>query len=96
MIFAQGERWTVKLDVRDLGGHLDTTYRAWGCTLVARVLAVLKVVWLVSALPLGYQGKLRILRTMYVPAALHGVEASHLSQGSLFEAEGCFCPSLLV
>ena len=21
--------WSVKLDVRDLGGHLDTTYRAW-------------------------------------------------------------------
>ena len=32
-----------KLDVRDLGGHLDTTYRAWGRTLVARVLAVLRV-----------------------------------------------------
>ena len=95
VISAQGERWTVKLDVRDLGGHLDTTFWAWGCTLVARVLAVLRVVWLVSASPLGFQGKLRILRTMYVPAALHGVEASHLS-GQSFEAEGCFCPSLLV
>ena len=28
VIFDQDERWTVKLDVRDLGGHLDTTYRA--------------------------------------------------------------------
>ena len=90
MVFAQGERWTVKLDVRDLGGHLDTTYRAWGCTLVARVLAVLMVVWLVSALPLGYHGKLRILRTMYVTAALHGVEASHLSQGGLFKLRAAF------
>ena len=35
VVFAQGERWTVKLDVRDLGGHLDTTHRAWGCTLAA-------------------------------------------------------------
>ena len=78
------------LDVRDLGGHLDTTYWAWGCTLVAWVLAVLRVVWLVSALPLGYQGKLRILRTMYVPAALHGVEASHLSQGSLLKLRAAF------
>ena len=25
----QGEKWTVKLDVRDLGGHLDTTCRGW-------------------------------------------------------------------
>ena len=56
VIFDQDERWTVKLDVRDLGGHLDTTYRAWGCTLAARVLAVLRVVWLVSALPLCYHG----------------------------------------
>ena len=38
VIFAQGERWTVKLDVRDLGGLLDTTYRAWGCTLVVACL----------------------------------------------------------
>ena len=27
-----GERWSVKLDVRNLGGHLDTLCRAWGCT----------------------------------------------------------------
>ena len=46
VVFAQDERSTVKMDVRDLGGHLDTTYRAWGCTLVARVVAVLGVVWL--------------------------------------------------
>ena len=25
-----GDRWSVKLDVRDLGGHLDATYRSWG------------------------------------------------------------------
>ena len=43
-------------------------------------LLFLRVVWLASALPLDYHGKLRILRTMYIPAALHGVEASHLSQ----------------
>ena len=70
---------------RDLGGHLDTTYRAWGRTLVARVLAVLRVVWLVSALPLDYRSKLRILRAMYIPAALHGVEASNLSQSNFLK-----------
>ena len=59
-------------------------------TLAARVLAVLRVVWLVSALPLGFRGKLRILRTMYVPAALHGIEASHLSQGILFKLRAVF------
>ena len=44
-----GDRWSVRLVVRDLGGHLDTTYRAWGCTLAARVSVVLWTVWLVSA-----------------------------------------------
>ena len=76
VISGEGERWSVKLDVRDLGGHLDSTYRAWGRTLAARVLSVLRVVWSVSALPLDYRSKLRILRTMYIPAALHGIEAS--------------------
>ena len=90
VISDKGEHWSVKLDVRDLGGHLDTTYRAWGRTLVARVLAVLKVVWLVSALPLDYRGKLRILRTMKIPAALHGIEASLLSQSNLLKLRAAF------
>ena len=30
-------RWTVRLDVRDLGGHLDTTFRGWSATLSCRV-----------------------------------------------------------
>ena len=38
VVFSQDEHWTVKLDVRDLGGHLDTTYRALGCTLAAGLL----------------------------------------------------------
>ena len=46
--------------------------------------------WLVSALPLGYLGKLRILRIMFIPAALHGIEASSLSQGSLFRLRAAF------
>ena len=65
-ISGEGERWSVKLDIRDLGGHLDSTYRAWGRTLASRVLAVLGAVWLVSALPLDYRGKLRILRAKYI------------------------------
>ena len=37
----EGDRWTVKLDVRDLGGHLDTTFRGWSSTLAARVCGLL-------------------------------------------------------
>ena len=29
----EGGTWTVKLDVGDLGGHLDTTFRGWSATL---------------------------------------------------------------
>ena len=90
LISGEGERWSVKLYVRDLGGHLDSTYRAWGRTLAARVLSVLRVVWLVSALPLDYRGKLRILRTMYIPAALHGIEASLLSQSNVLKLRAAF------
>ena len=25
----EGDQWSVKFDVRDLGGHLDTTFRGW-------------------------------------------------------------------
>ena len=85
-ISGEGEHWSVRFDVRDLGGHLDTTYRAW----VARVVAVLRVVWIVSALPLDYRGKLRILRTMYIPAALHGIEASLLSQSHVLKLRAAF------
>ena len=90
VISGEGERWSVRLGVRDLGGHLDTTYRAWGRTLAARVVAVLRVVWLVSALPLDYRGKLRVLRTMYIPAALHGIEAFLLSQSNVVRLRAAF------
>ena len=52
-ISGEGEHWSVRFDVRDLGGHLDTTYRAWSRTLGARVVAVLRVVWIVPAFASG-------------------------------------------
>ena len=55
-----GDQWSVRLDVRDLGGHLDSTLKA------TRVHSV-------AVLPLDFCGRLRILRTMHLPAALHGV-----------------------
>ena len=33
----EGDQWSVKFDVRDLGGHLDTTFRGWSSTLAGRV-----------------------------------------------------------
>ena len=31
----EGDKWSVKYDVRDLGGHLDTAFRRWSSTFAA-------------------------------------------------------------
>ena len=28
----EGDKWSVRFDVRDLGGHLDPTFRGWSST----------------------------------------------------------------
>ena len=38
---------------------------------------------LIFALPLDFHGRIRIVRSMYLPAALHGIEASLLASDSL-------------
>ena len=74
----EGDRWSVKLDVRDLGGHLDFTFRGWSTTLATRVRLVVAMLVLVFALPLDFYGRLRVVRSMFIPGALHGIEASSL------------------
>ena len=37
----EGDKWSVKFDVRDLGGHLDPAFRGWSSTLAARVRLVI-------------------------------------------------------
>ena len=56
-----GDKWTVELDVRDLGRHLETTYRRRAATLVGQVSGLLAAVLVVMALPLDFAGKLRVL-----------------------------------
>ena len=77
------DKWSVRFDVWDLGGHLDTTFRGWSSTLAARVRLVLSRLVLIFALPLDFHGRVRIVRSMYLPAALHGIEASLLASDSL-------------
>ena len=79
----EGDQWSVKFDVRDLGGHLDTTFRCWSSTLAARVRLVISRLVLIFALPLDFHGRVRVVRSMYLPAALHGIEASLLASDSL-------------
>ena len=70
-----GDRWSVKFDVRDLGGRLDTTFRVWSSTLAARVRLVISRLAPVFVLPLDFHGGVRVVRSMYLPASLHGIEA---------------------
>ena len=79
----EGDQWSVKFDVRDLGGHLDTTFRGWSSTLAARVRLVVSRLVLIFVLPLDFHGRVRVVRSMYLPAALHGIETSLLASESL-------------
>ena len=79
----EGDQWSVKFDVRDLGRHLDTTFRGWSSTLAARVRLVISRLVLIFVLPLDFHGRVRVVRSMYLPAALHGIEASFLAFKSL-------------
>ena len=80
VVTGEGDRWTVKLDVRDLGGHLDTTFRGWSSTLAARVRLILARLLVVFALPLHFHGRMVVLRNMFIPGALHGIEASFFAE----------------
>ena len=79
----KGDKWSVRFDVRDLGGHLDTTFRGWSSTLAARVRLVISRLVLISALLLDFHGRIRVVRSMYLPGALHGIEASLLASDCL-------------
>ena len=52
-----GSFWKVQLDVRDLGGHLDFTWRARAGTLSKRVREAILGVAAVGALSLGFEVK---------------------------------------
>ena len=79
----EGEKWSVRFAVRDLGGHLDTSFRGWSSNLAAGVRLVISRLVLIFALPLDFHGRVRVVRSMYLPAALHGIEASFLASDSL-------------
>ena len=87
----EGDRWSVIYDVRDLGGHLDTTFRGWSATLAARVRLVIARLVLIFVLPLDFHGRVRVVRSLFLPAALHGVEASLLASDSLLTLRSSIC-----
>ena len=60
-VSGDGRPWSVELDVRDLGGHLDFTRRARAGTLSRRVKEATHAVAAVGALPLGFKVKLGLV-----------------------------------
>ena len=88
-----GDKWSVRLDIRDLGGHLDSTFRA--VTLGSLMASAIPSVRAVAVLPLDFVGRLRILRTMHLLGALHGAEAS-LVYFWFEEAQDCLLSGFFV
>ena len=83
----EGDKWSVMFDVWDLGGHLDSTFRGWSSISAARVRLVMSRLVLIFALTLDFHGR----RSMYLPAALHGIEASLLASDSLRKLRSSLC-----
>ena len=75
--------WAVKLDVRDLGGHLDVTLRSVAGTLTNRVKIATTQVLAVGALPWGFNACLGMVRSKYLPGGLHGCEGAAVSVTAL-------------
>ena len=71
--------WAVKLDVRDLGGHLDVTLRAVAGTLNSRVEIATTQVPAVGALSMGFQRVLGMVGSEYLCEGLHGCEGAAIS-----------------
>ena len=79
---SDGGFWNVQLDVRDLGGHLDFTFRGRAGTLSKRVGEATVGVASVGALPMGFKVKLGLVRGKHLLAGLHAAEASYVSSSS--------------
>ena len=60
-------------------------------TLAARVRLVLARLLVIFALPLHFHGRMVVLRNMFIPGALHGIEASFLAESSVRKLRTAFC-----
>ena len=63
----EGGKWSVMLDVRDLGGHIETTFRGWPVTLAARVRTVISRMALFSVFLLDLHGRILVVSSMFIP-----------------------------
>ena len=73
-----------------LGVILILLFMVGPLPLASRVRLVISRLVLVFALSLDFHGRLRVLRSMFIPGALHGVEASFLAGTSLRRLRAAF------
>ena len=73
----------ISLTVKQRFGHLDTIFRGLSGTQATRVRLVIAPLVLNFVLPLDFHRRLRVIRSMIIPGALHGIEASFLADPSL-------------
>ena len=59
--------------------------------MAARVRLVIARLVLIFVFPLDFHGRVRVVRSMFLPAALHGVEASLLASDSLLKLRSSIC-----
>ena len=70
---------------------MDTTFRGWSSTSAARVRLVISRLVSLLVLPLDFHGRVRVVRSMYLPAAHHGIEASLLASDSIRKLRSSVC-----
>ena len=70
---------------------MDTTFRGWSSTLAVRVRLVVSRLVLIFALLFDFHGRVRVVRSMYLPAALHGIESSLLASDRLRKLRSSMC-----
>ena len=79
-----------------LGSILILLSRGWSATLATGVRLVIARLVLIFALLLNFHGRLRVVRSMFIPGALHGIEASFLAEAGLRKLRAAFvrvvCP----
>ena len=66
-----------------LGDILIPRFVAWSATLASRVRLVTSRLVLISLLPLDFHGRLRVIRSVFILGAFHGIEASFLADTCL-------------
>ena len=79
----EGCFWAVKLDVRDLGGHLDVTLRAVAGNLSSRVKIASTQVIAVGAFLMRFQRMLGLVCSPYLLWLLHGCEGAAIVVSAL-------------